>query len=407
MHSKRILYHILDNPMGKNHGNMTWSLQLLKYFRKRGFDVDFVSDRDWGMWSNMDIKAFEKTGLARSVHILDRKPSKKNLLRYFFLHKLPHFFIKRKAGFYRPSIHDHITLFYQKQFNEILKKGKYDFVYINYVTCSNLIKDNPYVGKAIKIIDTHDFFTSQFQKQRGFNIGKAFKEEIERLSLFDDIWTVSVEEHYIFSQFCNRKVSLVQTMLEKPSLNLMLSATEKEYDIVYVASDIIHNKISANWFFTEVYPQLAPDLKIVVIGKITDHIPDFANVHKIRFVDDLGSMYAKSRIAICPMLSGTGIKVKVVEALSFGLPIVCSPRGVDGLLNKVNNGCTIAENEKQFASAISHLLNDTVLYARESQLAEASFDLFFSTQSAYKKLDTIFGAGETTKSTGLNLSETE
>lgn len=381
---------MLDNPLGKNHGNKTWSLQLLKYFKTRGFEVDFVSDREWGMWSAADIEAFQKTGLARSVHILDRKPSKKNILRYFFQHKLPNFLIKRKAGFYTPAISDHITLFYQRQFNKILRSNEYDFIYINYVTCYSLIKNNPYVGSAIKIIDTHDFFTSQFQRHKNFDIGNAFREEIRRLSLFDNIWTVSVEEHYVFSQFCNKKVSLVQTMLDKPPRDAILPFDEKEYDIIYVASDIIHNKASASWFFSEVYPSLSPILNICVIGKITDHLSDYPNVRKIRFVDDLDTFYAKSRIAICPMLSGTGIKVKVVEALSFGLPVVCNPRGVDGLLNKVNNGCTVVENGAQFAIAIDALLKDRELYSRQSEQAEASFDLFFRTESAYKKLDAIF-----------------
>ncbi len=381
---------MLDNPLGKNHGNKTWSLQLLKYFKIRGFEVDFISDKEWGMWSAADVEAIHKTGLVKSVHILDRKPSKKNILRYFFQHKLPHFFIKRKAGFYAPAISDHITLFYQRQFDKILKNNEYDFIYINYVTCYSLIKNNPYLGSAIKIIDTHDFFTSQFQRKKNFDIGKAFREEIKRLSLFDNIWTVSVEEHYIFSQFCDKKVSLVQTMLDKPSLDSMVPFDEKEYDIIYVASDIIHNKVSASWFFSEVYPSLPSSLKICVIGKITDHLSEYPNVHKIRFVDDLGAFYAKTRIAICPMLSGTGIKVKVVEALSFGLPVVCNPRGVDGLLNKVNNGCTVVENGMQFAIAITALLTDRELYSRQSKQAESSFDLFFSTKSAYKKLDAIF-----------------
>lgn len=391
MNGKRILYQMLDNPLSKNHGNKTWSIQLLKYFEARGFAVDFVSDREWGMWTPDDVMAFRQSGFSEKTFILDRKPSKKNLIRYFLGYKLPEFFLKKRSGFYKVPIYDHITLFYQKQFNNILKKNTYDFIIINYVTCASLIRNNPYTGNAVTIIDTHDFFTSQHQNNKNFDIGKAFKEEIKRLTWFDIIWTVSSEEHYLFSQFCNKKVALVQTMLDKPNPAALLPFNKKEYDIIYVASDIRHNQISANWFFKEVYPLLPGDLKICVIGKITKHISDYNNVCKINFAEELHTYYADSKMAICPMLSGTGIKIKVVEALSFGLPVVCTLRGLDGLLNKVNNGCIATNDPKQFASTILALLNNESFYNKQSKMASETFDLFFAKDQAYKKLDQVFG----------------
>jgi len=393
MSNKRVLYQMLDNPLSKNHGNKTWSLQLLQYFKERDIAVDFVSDREWGMWSDSDIATFQQTGLADRLFVLDRKPSKKNILRYFLSHKLPEFFIKKKAGFYKAPIYDHITRYYQKQFDNILKKNSYDFVLINYVTCASLIHNNPYLKGATTIIDTHDFFTSQHQHHKNFDIGASFKEEMRRLSWFDMIWTVSTEEHYIFSQFCKNDVRLVQTMLDKPSVRRDFK--DKKYDIIYVASDIRHNQLSAEWFFKQVYPLLPSDIKICVIGKITRYIDDYPNVEKILFVDDLADYYTQAKVAICPMLSGTGIKIKVVEALSFGLPIVCNHRGLDGLLNKVNNGCIATNDATQFASAIQQLLHDTAFYERQSHMASATFDLFFAKEQAYQRLDNIFGITQT------------
>ena len=40
----------------------------------------------------------------------------------------------------------------------------------------------------------------------------------------------------------------------------------------------------------------------------------FHNIHKIDFVEDLDAIYKHSKIAICPMLTGTGLKIKVIEA---------------------------------------------------------------------------------------------
>ncbi|MDE5448512.1 glycosyltransferase family 4 protein, partial [Elizabethkingia meningoseptica] len=76
----------------------------------------------------------------------------------------------------------------------------------------------------------------------------------------------------------------------------------------------------------------------------------------------LDDYYKSAKIAICPMLSGTGIKIKVLEALSYSLPVVTNRRGVDGLINKSLNGCLVSESGLEFADNIMKLLNDDKFY---------------------------------------------
>src|SRR3546814_6858906 len=83
---------------------------------------------------------------------------------------------------------------------------------------------------------------------------------------------------------------------------------------------------------------------------------------------------------MCPMLGGTGVKVKVVEALSYGLPVVCTRRGVDGLPNKSRNGCLVSDEASQFARNIISLLQDQTLYSEQSRLAAELFSSHFSTE---------------------------
>src|SRR5690606_38412236 len=160
---------------------------------------------------------------------------------------------------------------------------------------------------------------------------------IQLISLFDESWLLSSDEKFIFSQFAAKTIHrFVPLMFRKNEANL-LAIAQKKYDIIYLASDNRHNIRSAEWFFKEVYPQLGTDLTICVIGRITSIIPDYKNVIKIPFVEDLSEVYSQSKVAICPMLSGTGIKVKTVEALSYGLPVVSTERGLDGLPSRFNN----------------------------------------------------------------------
>ena len=180
------------------------------------------------------------------------------------------------------------------------------------------------------------------------------------LEKFDEIWTYSVEEEYIFEQFTDKKVTMIPVSFP---FNFNKENAISKYDVIYVASDNPHNITGINWFFKEVLPHLK-DVKIHVIGKICNVVGDYENVIKHGIVDDLDEYYKNSKISICPMLSGTGIKIKVIEALSYGIPVVTNRRGVDGLVNKKENGCLVTDDPKIFAEEIKNLLEDEIFYNR-------------------------------------------
>lgn len=104
-----------------------------------------------------------------------------------------------------------------------------------------------------------------------------------------------------------------------------------------------------------VFP-LLNDINIYVVGKICDFIDDMPNIIKLGMVDDLDSVYKSTKICICPMVTGTGVKIKVLESLSYGLPVVTTRRGVDGLVNKSQNGCIVSDEPLIFADNIKNYL---------------------------------------------------
>jgi glycosyltransferase involved in cell wall biosynthesis len=136
---------------------------------------------------------------------------------------------------------------------------------------------------------------------------------------------------------------------------------------------------------------LPKGIRICVIGKICDYFPSLPGVEKHLFVHDLSEYYYKARVAICPMLNGTGVKVKTVEALSYGLPVVCNLRGLDGLPAKENNGCLRGDTPEEFAAHIENLLTDEQLYTRTSEMAIDNFNRFFEKKKCYEDLDKVLG----------------
>ena len=146
----------------------------------------------------------------------------------------------------------------------------------------------------------------------------------------------------------------------------------------------------ANWFFREVYPRLNPQVQLLVVGKITKHVEKHANVTCIPFAPQLDEIYNQAKISICPLLGGTGIKIKVIESLSFEVPVVTTGKGVVGLPAKSGNGCLVADKADDFAQRIHELLTDKNLYQQQRESANKFFLENFEESKVYSVLDEIF-----------------
>ncbi|AZB11817.1 glycosyltransferase [Chryseobacterium sp. G0162] len=364
-----------DNPMSGKAGNTTRLNYMLSYFNEnRDLDVTFVSLRDWGMWKKEEETLFYEKFPNIQLHLLDKK-YKKSFIKYLFLYKIPYLFKKNSI--------DTTSYILRKEFSDIIKKSTFDFAIISYATWGRLI--NELSDSTYTIIDTHDFITAQSRHK--CTIGKLFQDEISILKQYDNIWTYSVEEEYIFDQFTNKKVTLMPVSFPE---NLSEKKTEFKYDILYVASDNPHNIKGIQWFLKEVLP-LLNNVKVHIIGKIGKAIAeDYPNVIKYGIVDDLQEFYNHARVAICPMLSGTGVKIKVLEALSYGLPVVTNRRGVDGLINKKNNGCLVSQNPVEFSKAIHQLMNDHVFYENVKMQGICYFKENHNPKIEKEILDSIF-----------------
>lgn len=378
---KRVLYFMPDNPFWSQAGNLTRTRQLLAYFEQHSekLEVEFLSCL---CWDTESIERFKNTYPSINLIILDIYSRKRNRIKYLITDKFPRLIDqaihKKQISLLTPII--------AKRIRSLMGDKNYDTIVISYSTWGALIRELNTLG-AYTIIDTHDFMTSQRMKAESyFKIGRAFEEEIGILSLYDEIWTYSVEEQYIYEQFTNKKVTLLP-------VSACSKKTETFYDkginILYIASDNAHNTESMRWFVESVLP-LIPEYEVHVIGRICKKIPDHHQLIKHGIVDDIRIFYANAKMTICPMLSGTGIKIKVLESLHYGLPVITNRRGVDGLVNKINNGCLVADNEVHFADGIKRLMEDTSFYLKQKEYAQMFYRSFYTREHEESILNSLF-----------------
>lgn len=363
-------------------------IELLKYFKTRDFNVDMLTLTHFkSPWEN---PGDAQGDLIRRLHFYDfRKGSRgqkqKNKKRDFRA------FLRKHIPFCTAYSHlpDFAYAGMKKQFDEILQQEAYDFIIISYVYWANLISSGA-VGETRTVLDLSDFITlNRFDTSGGdVKIGGMIEEEIRRVNLFDTVMCISADEQTFFSQFAVKpRYYYVPFFMKKKETT---GETEPPHDILFIGSDNPHNKKGLTWFFENVVPLLDTTYRILIVGKISKYVNTRDNVTCLSFVEDLGGVYGKSRISICPLLGGTGMKIKVVEALSFGLPVVTTSRGVSGFPCKIENGCMVADSPDAFARSIHRLLTDDRFYREHSDRAATFFLRHFEESVVARRLDEIF-----------------
>ncbi|WP_040517124.1 glycosyltransferase family 4 protein [Gracilimonas tropica] len=119
------------------------------------------------------------------------------------------------------------------------------------------------------------------------------------------------------------------------------------------------------WFLEKIWPDLIalkPDLKLFVAGEGLNNRFQRKFAHSsiqfLGFVDNLEPLRQSSSLFIAPLFSGSGMKLKVIEGMASGLPIITTKIGAEGIEIKNGTHYVEANSKKDFLNAILFLLDN-------------------------------------------------
>lgn len=130
------------------------------------------------------------------------------------------------------------------------------------------------------------------------------------------------------------------------------------------------NVEGAIWLARDVWPlvrQARPPAQLVLAGRDPPaEIRAFAcsDIHVPGTVDDLHPLYRQASVVVAPIFWGSGIRIKLLEALACGLPVVTTALAAEGIALEDGRSALFAEHPQAFASAIVRLLDDPALSIR-------------------------------------------
>ncbi|HWT04437.1 MAG TPA: glycosyltransferase [Xanthomonadales bacterium] len=135
------------------------------------------------------------------------------------------------------------------------------------------------------------------------------------------------------------------------------------------------NVDALRWFAGEVAPLIAkraPEaVTLVTGGNPPDEVLRLrsAGVRVVGYVDDLAATYAAARVAIAPIRFGAGVKIKTIEAVQHGVPVVATTTGAEGIELDDPECVAIHDDPAGFAGAVVRLLRDEAAWTRAHEAA--------------------------------------
>ena len=133
------------------------------------------------------------------------------------------------------------------------------------------------------------------------------------------------------------------------------------------------NQAALNWFVREVLPRVVAgrgEARLVVVGAEPPPrygLPDSPALELRGFVEDVREPLGRYAVFVCPILSGSGVRVKLLEAFAAGIPVVSTRLGAEGVAREDGEFCGLADDPAGFAERILRLFNDP---ARARAMAE-------------------------------------
>ncbi|HBT70669.1 MAG TPA: glycosyl transferase family 1 [Agrobacterium sp.] len=355
-----------------NEGNRSRILQLTRAVRRLGHDVHFVYI-DTPIIADFDPAAHEAEFGSGHLHFVSRQPGgvKTRLVQDLGFElgftafrgvRKVHRLLGHDRGFY-----NYLDEFYYpeigRQVRDIQRRLGIDAVIVEYAFHSRAFLGLP--DDVRRILDTHDSFADRHKafintaNKYGYWFSVPPQVECKAFRRADVVVAIQEEEERTFRQRLGKEAPAVATVSHILDLDGRVEDLTSS-DFLFLGSGNDANIISLNAFLDNVLPLIRaarPDVRLVVAGSICGKIEDREGVVKLGRVDSLKDAFTRAPLSINPIALGTGINIKLLDALAAGIPTISSRTGVRGLPERYRSGVVVVEdNDHQaFAEAILQL----------------------------------------------------
>lgn len=177
----------------------------------------------------------------------------------------------------------------------------------------------------------------------------------------------------------------------------------QEQDAVVFTGNLeyLPNLAAVRFFARQIWPRLRerrPELEWWLVGKRPEaaerYVAGASGVKVWGAVEDAVGLLARAKVAVVPIESGSGTRVKILEAWAAGTPVVSTSVGAEGLEAVPGEHLLIADTPGEFVEAIVALVDSPGLRAQIGAAGRALYEREYNWEAGWRRLEGCLGVGE-------------
>ena len=364
----RILFVAHLNPIPCNSGNRARILNMLRELVAWGHEVHYaVLNAAGAPVEHLDELERELGG--GRVHEIEVRPARQRATivargwRRFLR------VVRHEAGHRVPLdyLYDSHATHFLRGLHEQIGFGA---VFVEYVFLSKAFE--AFDKNVFRILDTHDAFGDRHKKflkagERPSWYSTTLREEETGFRRADIVLAIQGEEEKRFRRRLGKDGERVRTVSHFVDLSRRIEPTGAPA-ASFIGSLNAVNMAAFDFLAGEVMPRVLEhrrDFRIFVAGPISERVGRQKGVQAVGFVDHVANLYARAPLFLNPTVLGTGIDVRLLEAMACGIPSVSTETGVRGLGTHFRGVRTVRDRDPgAFAAGILDLLENPALSRR-------------------------------------------
>lgn len=277
---------------------------------------------------------------------------------------------------------------FEKKLKKLLKKKEFDIIQLEglyvcpYIPLIRKYSDAKIVYRAHNI--EHEIWERTAAMSSGLKrlylkiLSKRIKIfEKSFINSYDLLVPITERDGIMLDKLGNKKPMHVSPTGIESTVLIPHSKNLEHPSLFHIGSlDWAPNQEGLIWFIERCWPKIHeqfPDLKFYIAGR---NAPDWLvrrfHAPNIVFEGEVADAYQfmnSKSIMVVPLFSGSGMRIKIIEGMALGKPIVSTPIGTEGISTQSGKNILIADNEKEFVADVERLITDNELFQNISRSA--------------------------------------
>ncbi|MBQ3608553.1 MAG: glycosyltransferase family 4 protein [Bacteroidaceae bacterium] len=241
------------------------------------------------------------------------------------------------------------------QLKSLIKKETYDYIYFDF---SQTFLYAYFIKHPRKILMSHDVITQRFEREKSYVIyWISFSEKFLLKQRDIKIFTFSKKDTDLISKYFQVESDVTNFFLPKDIINLTINKVN-DYFVLFAMWKRPDNYKSIEWLIKYIFPIIKS--KVIIIGggmpeHIKNQLQNYSNIEYLGFIENPYPIIAQSKALLAPIFNGAGVKVKVIESLACGTPVIGTNIAFEGIGKEYSEFMISANTAEEFKKSIKDI----------------------------------------------------